>query len=104
AAARTARAIDRKVRIGVSASSYTRNDSALYAWAASPRWPIDILGFSLFPSPYVGGGIQADTRTADRWLRVTPPRQDHWVFATGGYPFASGERSQEAGGWAGLGS
>jgi len=99
AAARTARAIDRKVRIGVSASSYTRNDSALYAWAASPRSPIDILGFSLFPSPYVGGGIQADTRTADRWLRVTPPRKDHWVFATGGYPLAYGERSQESAVW-----
>jgi len=99
AAARTAKAIDRKVRIGVSASAYTRNDSALYAWAASTRSPIDILGFSLFPSPYVGGGIQADTRTADRWLRVTPPRKEHWVFATGGYPLAYGERSQEAAVW-----
>ena len=98
-AARTAKAVDRKVRIGVSASAYTRNDSALYAWAASSRSPIDVLGFSLFPSPYVGGGIQADTRTADRWLRVTPPRKEHWVFATGGYPLAYGERSQEAAVW-----
>jgi hypothetical protein len=99
AAARAARAVDRKVRIGVSASAYTRNDSALYAWAASARSPIDVLGFSLFPSPYVGGGIQADARTADRWMRVTPPRKEHWVFATGGYPLAYGERSQEAAVW-----
>ena len=52
-----------------------RSDSALYAWAAAPGSPIDIVGFSLFPSPYVGGGIQSDTRTADRWMRATPPTQ-----------------------------
>jgi len=32
-------------------------------------------------------------------LRVTPPRKDHWVFATGGYPLAYGERSQESAVW-----
>lgn len=93
-AARLAKATDRKVQVGVAASTYTRNDSALYAWAASPESPIDIVGFSLFPSPYVGGGIQSDTRTADRWMRVTPPRKPHWVFATGGFPLAYGESSQ----------
>jgi hypothetical protein len=93
-AARVAKATDRNVKVGVAASAYTRSDSALYAWAASPDSPIDIVGFSLFPSPYVGGGIQADTRTADRWMRVTPPRKPHWVFATGGYPLAYGENSQ----------
>jgi hypothetical protein len=93
-AARVAKAADSKVKVAVSASAYTRADSALYAWAASPESPIDIVGLSLFPSPYVGGGIQADTRTADRWMRVTPPRKPHWVFATGGYPLAYGEKSQ----------
>ena len=98
-AARVAKSIDKKVRVGVSASSYTRNDSALYAWAATPGSPIDVVGFSLFPSPYVGGGIQADTRTADRWLRATKPQKDHWIFATGGYPLSYGERSQENAVW-----
>jgi hypothetical protein len=98
-AARIAKSINRKVRVGVAASAYTTNDSILYAWAASPRSPIDVVGFSLFPSPYVGGGIQADTRTADRWLRAMPPRKEHWVFATGGYPLAYGERSQEEAVW-----
>lgn len=93
-AAQVAKAADKNVKVGVAASSYTRADSALYAWAASPNSPIDIVGFSLFPSPYVGGGIQADTRTADRWMRVTPPRKPHWVFATGGFPLAYGENSQ----------
>src|SRR5262249_16520817 len=68
-----AKSIDRNVRVGVSASAYTRNDSTLYAWAAAPGSPMDVVGFSLFPSPFVGGGIQADTRTADRWMRATPP-------------------------------
>jgi hypothetical protein len=93
-AARLAKRIDTSVKVGVAASNFTRSDSALYAWAASPTSPIDIVGFSLFPSPYVGGGIQADTRTADRWMRVTPPKKPHWVFATGGFPLAYGEASQ----------
>jgi hypothetical protein len=93
-AARVAKATDTSVKIGVAASNFTRSDSALYAWAASPNSPIDIVGFSLFPSPYVGGGIQADTRTADRWMRATPPKKPHWVFATGGFPLAYGEASQ----------
>ena len=98
-AAHLAKSIDRTVKVGVAASAYTSNDSTLYAWAASPRSPMDVVGFSLFPSPYVGGGIQSDTRTADRWMRATPPRKDHWIFATGGYPLAYGERSQENAVW-----
>jgi hypothetical protein len=98
-AARVAKGIDRNVKIGVAASTYNFRDSVLYAWAAAPRSPIDIVGFSLFPSPYVGGGIQADTRTADRWLRATPPRKEHWIFAVGGYPLAYGERSQQNAVW-----
>jgi len=98
-AARVAKSIDPNVRVGVAASAYTHADSALYAWAESPRSPIDIVGFSLFPSPYVGGGIQADTRTADRWMRATPPKKEHWIFAAGGYPLAYGERSQENAVW-----
>jgi hypothetical protein len=98
-AAHLVKGIDRNIRIGVAASAYTRNDSVLYAWAIAPRSPIDIVGFSLFPSPYVGGGIQADTRTADRWMNSLRPRKEHWVFATGGYPLAYGERSQEEAVW-----
>ncbi|HVX40845.1 MAG TPA: hypothetical protein VHB25_14840, partial [Gemmatimonadaceae bacterium] len=98
-AARVAKGVNRRVRVGLSASSFRPVDSTLYAWAASPRSPIDILGFSLFPSPYIGGGIQSDTRTADRWMRVMPPQKDHWVFATGGFPLSFGERSQEEAIW-----
>jgi hypothetical protein len=98
-AARVAKGIDKDVSVGVAASAFTANDSALYAWAAAPGSPMDVVGFSLFPSPYVGGGIQADTRTADRWMRATPPKKDHWIFATGGYPLAFGERSQENAVW-----
>lgn len=98
-AARVAKEADPKVRVGVAASSYTINDSTLYAWAAAKGSPMDVVGFSLFPAPYVGGGIQTDTRTADRWMRATPPVKEHWVFATGGYPLAYGERSQAEAVW-----
>jgi hypothetical protein len=93
-AVRVAKAVDPKVHVGVSASDYRHGDSVLYAWAARARSPLDFVGFSFFPSPYVGGGIQSDTRTADRWMRATPTHKDIWIFATGGYPLAYGERSQ----------
>ncbi|MEP6491426.1 MAG: hypothetical protein ABJF01_02025 [bacterium] len=99
AAARAAKEVDKKVRVGVSASSYRTDDSTLYAWAVSRKSPMDVVGFSLFPSPYIGGGIQSDTRTADRWMRATPSTKEHWVFATGGFPLAYGERSQEEAIW-----
>jgi hypothetical protein len=98
-AASVAKSVKKNVRVGVAASSYRPADSALYAWAVGPRSPIDVVGFSLFPSPYIGGGIQSDTRTADRWMRATPSRKEHWVFATGGYPLAYGEASQEEAIW-----
>lgn len=101
-AARVAKSVDRKVRVGVAASAYTPNDSTLYAWAAAPGSPMDVVGFSLFPTAYTGGDIETDTRTADRWLRATPPRKNHWVFGTGGYPLAFGERSQEEAVWQAL--
>ncbi len=95
-AARVAKAADRKVKVGVSVSitAFTR-DSALYAWAARRGSPMDLVGFSFFPTPYVGGDLDALERAADRWMRATPPSKDHWVFATGGYPLAYGERIQE---------
>jgi hypothetical protein len=93
-AVRAAKAVDPKVRVGVAASDYRHGDSALFAWAARDHSPIDIVGFSFFPSPYVGGGIQTDARTADRWMRATPTHKDVWIFATGGYPLAYGDRSQ----------
>jgi hypothetical protein len=98
-AARAAKATDGRVRVGVSASAYNANDSTLFAWAAAPGSPIDVAGFSLLPSPYVGGGIQSDTRTADRWLRAVPTKKPLWVFATGGYPLAYGEASQRDAIW-----
>jgi hypothetical protein len=98
-AVRAAKAVDPKVRVGVAASDYRHGDSVLYAWAARDHSPIDIVGFSFFPSPYVGGGIQTDTRTADRWMRATPTNKEMWIFATGGYPLAYGERSQSDAIW-----
>ncbi|MFI5227981.1 MAG: hypothetical protein ACHQWU_02860 [Gemmatimonadales bacterium] len=98
-AARVAKSADPSIRVGVAASSYRTRDSTLYAWAAGPSSPIDVVGFSFFPSPVSGGGIQSDTRTADRWMRVMPPRKEHWVFGVGGYPLAFGERTQDDAVW-----
>jgi hypothetical protein len=95
-AARVVQAADRRVKVGVSVSitAFTR-DSALYAWAARPGSPMDVVGFSFFPTPYVGGDLDALERAADRWMRALPPTKEHWVFATGGYPLAYGEQNHE---------
>ena len=98
-AAAAAKSIDRDVRIGVAASSFEPRDSALYAWAAGPASPVDILGFSFFPDRRGGRALEAFTRTADRWMSVMPPAKPHWVFAAGGFPLAHGEQSQAQAIW-----
>lgn len=94
-AARAAKDVDRRVKVGVSAAAFSQRDSTLYAWATSPGSPIDVVGFSFFPSPYYGGELAALQRAADRWMRAIPPKKEHWVFAAGGYPLAYGETSQQ---------
>ena len=102
-AAVAAHRVDRRIRVGVAASSYGGRDSALYVWAASPDSPIDVLGFTIFPSFRGGFALESRTRAADRWMRATrTPLKEHWVFAAGGYPAAHGERSQELAIWGAL--
>ena len=91
-----------RTRIGVSASAYDSRDSALYAWAAAKGSPIDLVGFSLMPSPSGVRTLDAERGAADRWMRVSNSPKDHWIFASGGYPEAHGEQSQERAIWAAL--
>jgi len=91
-----------RTRIGVSASSYDRRDSTLYAWAAAPGSPVDLVGFSLFPSPSGATSLDAARGAADRWMSVSKSRKDHWIWAAGGYPEAHGEESQASAVWAAL--
>jgi hypothetical protein len=91
-----------RTRIGLSASAYDRRDSTLYAWGASAGSPVDIVGFTLYPS---SGGVRtldAARGAADRWMSVSHSPKEHWVFAAGGYPEAHGEASQERALWSSL--
>ena len=101
-AAAIAKAIRPRTRIGVSASAYDRRDSTLYAWAAAPGSPVDVVGFTLFPSRRGVSTLDAATHAADRWMRESRSTKDHWVFAAGGFPEAHGEVSQERAIWAAL--
>jgi hypothetical protein len=95
-ASRLAKQINPPTRIGVSVAGYEEADSILYAWAGKPGSPIDILGFTLFPARLGLAEIEeAFERAADRWMKASPSSKDHWVFGTGGYPLAYGERAQE---------
>ena len=101
-----ASAIAKRVRprtlIGVSASAYDGRDSTLYAWAAAPGSPVDVVGFTLFPSRTGVRTLDAATHAADRWMRESRSTKDQWVFAAGGFPEAHGEVSQERAVWAAL--
>jgi hypothetical protein len=95
-AAERAKAIDPRIKIGYSVSSYGIADSILYAWAAGPGSPIDVVGFSFFPEKKgIDDIVNAFEPAADRWMKTTPPRKEHWVFAAGGFPLTTGERMQE---------
>lgn len=98
-AAAEAKRADRKVRIGVSASAFDWRDSTLYAWAAGPGSPIDVPGFTLYPSASGTSTLDAARRAADGWMRESRSTKDHWIFASGGFPEAHGEASQERAVW-----
>ncbi|MEO6528103.1 MAG: hypothetical protein ABIP93_15890 [Gemmatimonadaceae bacterium] len=97
-----AKRADRHVRIGVAASAYDRRDSTLYAWAAERGSPVDVVGFTLYPSRTGVRTLDAATHAADRWMRESNSTKEHWVFAAGGFPEAHGEASQERAVWAAL--
>jgi hypothetical protein len=95
-AAQRAKAIDASVKIGFSVSSYGIADSILYAWAAQPGSPIDVVGFSFFPEKKgIDDIVNAFQPAADRWMKTAPRTKDHWVFAVGAFPLNTGERMQE---------
>ena len=91
-----------RTKIGVAASVYDRRDSTLYAWAAAPGSPVDVVGFTLYPSPSGVRTLDAARGAADRWMQASRSTKEHWVFAAGGYPEAHGEASQARALWAAL--
>ena len=93
-AARLAHYIYPRIKVSVPISSYGTRDSVLYAWAARPGTPIDVVGFSLLAG--FDGARSMDTymRVAQRWMRQFPKPKEHWVFAAGGYPLVHGEENQ----------
>ena len=83
-----------RTRVGLSAASYDARDSALFAWAARDGSPVDLPGFSLFPTFDGAVGLRARMAAADRWMRAAPASRRYWVFAAGGYPLRQGDASQ----------
>jgi hypothetical protein len=88
-----------RTRIGVAASAFDRRDSTLYAWAAAPGSPVDVPGFTLYPSASGAKTLDAARGAADRWMRESRSTKDHWVYAAGGFPEAHGEVNQERAVW-----
>jgi hypothetical protein len=91
-----------RTRIGVAASAFDTRDSILYAWAAAAGSPVDVVGFTLYPTPSGVTMLDAARGAADRWMRESRSTKDHWIFAVGGFPVAHGEASQENAVWSAL--
>jgi len=98
-AARVAHYIYPSIKVAVPMSSYGTRDSTLYAWAARRGSPIDVVGFSLLAGFDGARSLDTHLRVAQRWMRQFPNPKEHWVFATGGYPLAHGEKNQERAIW-----
>ena len=96
-AALNAHRVSNRVRVGVSASSFVGADSSLYAWASRSSSPIDVVGFSFYPSYDGGGSLSARLHVADRWMRSSS--KTHWIFSAGAYPVTHGEASQARALW-----
>jgi hypothetical protein len=96
-ASANARRVSNRVRVGVAASSFVGADSALYAWASKSGSPIDVVGFSFYPSYDGGGSLSARLHVADRWMRSST--KNHWVFGAGAFPVTHGETSQARALW-----
>jgi hypothetical protein len=90
-----------RTSVALSLSSFDYRDSTLYAWAVRPDAPVDLIGFSFYPTRLGARSMDAGFRAADRWMRARPAKP-HWVLAAGGYPLAHGEVSQERAIWAAL--
>ena len=95
-AARISHGVNRRIKVAVSMSTYGPRDSVLYAWAAAPGSPIDVVGFSLLPGFDGARSLDTYLRVAQRWMRQFPEKpKNHWVFAAGGYPLVHGEDNQK---------
>ncbi len=91
-----------RTQIAVSASSFDTADSALYAWATDRSSPIELVGFSFFPSFDGGLSLAARLDAAGRWLQAGDPQRapkPHWVLRAGAYPLAFGEDAQRQALW-----
>ena len=98
--ARIAHFVNRRIRVGIAASSYGARDSTLYFWAAKRGSPVDVLGFSMMPGFDGATSLDTHMRIATRWMHAFPDRpKPHWVFSAGGYPVAHGEESQALALW-----
>lgn len=91
-----------RTNVALSISAFDSRDSTLYAWAVQPGSPVDLIGFSFYPTRLGARSMDAGFRAADRWMRAARPQKPHWVLGAGGYPLAHGEVSQERAIWAAL--
>ncbi|MEO6444872.1 MAG: hypothetical protein ABIZ91_11890 [Gemmatimonadaceae bacterium] len=88
-----------RTRVGLAASTFSVEDSALYAWGERSD-AIDVLGFSIATSFGGGASLVARHRVAARWMQRS--RKPQWVFSARAFPRTFGEANQARAIWATL--
>ncbi|HYW51788.1 MAG TPA: hypothetical protein VE861_14330 [Gemmatimonadaceae bacterium] len=101
--ARTAHTLRPRTRVLVQVATFDDRDSAMVAWATTPRSEMDGVGYVLQPGFRGGVTLEARMQAADRWramrVRNGVGRSDEWVLLAAGFPWTQGELSQDRAIW-----
>lgn len=101
--AKTAHTVRPRTRVLAEVATFDEPDSAMVAWATSPRSGLDGIGYMLQPGFRGGVMLEARMQAADRWRAVRAKagalKGDEWVLLTGGFPWTQGEQAQDRGIW-----
>jgi hypothetical protein len=102
AMARSAKAVDPRIRIVAHVGGFTRRDRLLFDWAARAESPVDVIAISLMPWYDGAESLDRDMIAADKWIAAAQSAKEIWVLEARGFPAVHGELNQERALWGAL--
>jgi hypothetical protein len=100
--ARSAKAVDPRIRVVAHVGGFTRRDRMLFDWAARTESPVDVIAISLMPWYDGAESLDRDMLAADKWIAAAQSAKDVWVLEARGFPAVHGELNQERALWGAL--
>lgn len=90
------------VRVVAHVGGFTRQDRAIFDWAARADAPVDVVAISLMPWYDGAESLDRDMTAADKWIAAAQSEKDVWVLEARGFPAVHGELNQERALWGAL--